>query len=206
MERTYNPPPMSIKPLSSLFVLSLLLASASPALAASTESVPEVYVPGSTSRLTDPAARYNYTKRSLNEKNYYGIPRGGVELMRTDRRAKILQELEQRVLNLEKMRKAKAVSPTYTRETRLQERLLRRTGNLGITHYRAEKEAPFRLIWDGNTLTRAPILTPDGIEAIVDEFEYDRALRMSPDDCGMYRGPRAATCRYQRRVQDKPQY
>lgn len=137
---------------------------------------------------------------------YYGIPEAGVERLTTTRRTQILQDLEQRIASLAKMRKQKSVSVSYSVEERRQERLLRRVQNAGITHYRAPEEAPYKLMWDGTKLVKVPVLTPKGIQDKVDAFEYDREVRMSPEDCSEYRGERAVMCRYLRRIQDKPKY
>lgn len=137
-------------------------------------------------------------------RNYYGIPEQGVQLLENTNRNRILQELSQRVINLEKLRNRTGVSPEYTRESRIYERVLRRVDNLGIQHYRAPAEPTYRTVWRNGKLIQVPRLSPNDIHGIVDEYEYNRAVLTSPDDnCKQYSGSRQAMCRYQQRVNDR---
>lgn len=146
------------------------------------------------------------TQAGTNTGDYYGIPENGVKRLRTTQRDSLLQQLEQRVINLQKLRNRSDVSPEYTRELRIYERILRRVDNTGLEHYRAPAEGNYRLMWRDGKLVKEPAMTPDRIEAIVDEYEYNREVLTTPNDvCSQFSGARQSTCRYQMRVNDRIQ-
>ena len=137
---------------------------------------------------------------------YYGTPVMGVQRLRTTYRDQLLQQLEQRVINLQKLRNRSDVSPEYTRELRIYERILRRVDNTGLEHYRSPGTTNSRMMWRDGTLMAEPAMTPERIHSIVDEYEYNRAMLTTPNDvCSRYSGARQATCRYQMRVNDRIQ-
>lgn len=139
-------------------------------------------------------------------KEYYGTPETGVKLLRNTRRDTMLQELEQRVINLQKLRNRSDVSPEYTRELRIYERVLRSAGNVNVVHYRTPAKPQYRLMWRDGKLVKEPVMTPQDIHDIVDNYEYNRSMLTSPNDiCSKYTGARLATCRYQMRVSDRIQ-
>ncbi len=140
----------------------------------------------------------------LNDNSYVGIPYMGVDRLSVNEYNHLLADLEQRVINLKRARKKPGVSPLYGTKQRVYERLLRRVGDDKITHYRTEAEPRYRQQWLNGKLVYLPVLTPDGIEALVDQYEYVRAVRTSPDDyCKKYFGRREAMCRATQLVNDK---
>ncbi len=143
-------------------------------------------------------------KPRVNHRNYYGIPEKGVQHLTKDRREQMLQELSQRVINLQKIRNRSDISPTYTQNVHIYERLLRRTQNLGIAHYRSPEEKTHRLLWQNGKLVSIPRLTPADIHGIVDVYEYERTVRGTEDDhCKLYSGDRRRTCRYLQRIDNR---
>lgn len=196
----YTLPPMKTSLLNTLAIASLITAT--PASAAYIQSNPDI------TALYGPDYRVNVTRTGVeppaDHTRYYGIPEQGVNLLERTRRDSILQELSQRVINLQKIRNRDGITPEYTREAHIYERLLRRTQNLGIAHYRAPEETHYRMVWRNGELIKVPRLTPSDINQIVDLYEYDRAVRGSPDDeCKMFSGERQSTCRYQQRVDQR---
>lgn len=137
---------------------------------------------------------------SADHNDYYGIPEVGVDLLRVDSRNSLLQNLEQRIMNLQKTRKAPAISPSYSIQQGVYERLLRRVSNMGLEHYRSPGTQQYQLMWKDGKLTNVPVLTPDGAREKVKNHLYDKAVRYSTDDCSQYSGARQAICRYQRRA------
>lgn len=155
---------------------------------------------------TTATATTSGTQATRSSQEYYGTPVLGVQRLRTTHRDRLLQQLEQRVINLQKLRNRSDVSPEYTRDLRIYERILRRVDNTGLEHYRSPSVSDSRTMWRDGKLMVEPAMTPDVIHAIVDEYEYNRAVLTTPNDvCSRYSGARQATCRYQMRVDDRIQ-
>lgn len=139
---------------------------------------------------------------------YIGEPERGVDRLRITERENILADLEQRAISLEKMRKMRSVPVSYDTQQRVYERLLRRVGNDAVDHYRSRTDnkdlTNYREVWRNGQLVRVPRLTPEDIHSAVDTYEHVRAIRTSTKDiCNQFSGSRAATCRYQQRVNDQ---
>ncbi|MCA9370434.1 MAG: hypothetical protein KC680_00550 [Candidatus Peregrinibacteria bacterium] len=188
--------------LTPILTVSLFAASATPVAAYSQNTVINpLYGPyyrqmASTTSTGIPAAK--------GHQSYYGIPEAGVNLLPLNRRDSILQELAQRVINLQTLRNRTGITPEYTREKNIYERLLTRVGSPDVEHYRAPQEAPTRSVWRNGQLVSVPRLTPADIHEAVDAYEYERAVRTSPEDeCKRFSGTREAICRYQQRVDDR---
>ncbi len=137
-------------------------------------------------------------------RKYYGTPEVGVKHLTKEARENLLQDLQQRVLNLQKSRLKPGLSPTYTTNQKIYERVLRRVGNAGLAHYRRQQDPTNRLIWDGTTLKEEKDLTPENIQEVIDAYNHVRSVRGSPEDhCKMYSGMRQATCRYEQRADER---
>jgi len=187
----YTSPPMKKHLISTTVALGTLLTA------------PSAFAYSSANPLLNPLygpKDYIGAEPIANHKDYYGTPEIGVKLLRNDARNSLLQNLEQRVMNLQKTRKAPAISPNYSVQQGVYERLLRRVGNQGLEHYRAPEALQYQLMWKDGKLTKVPVMTPDDIRQKVNALEEDRALRFSSDDCTQYSGARQAICRYQRRA------
>lgn len=196
----YTSPPMKTSLLTPILASALFAAGIPVASAAYVQSNPAITPLKSTYTSTPMQGM----KPPANHQLYYGIPYQGVDRLERTRRDQLLQELSQRVINLQKLRNREGVTPEYTREVNIYERLLRRTGNLGIEHYRAPDAKNYRTLWRNGKLIAVPRLTPSDIHTVIDVYEYDRAVRGSPDDyCSMFSGERQSTCRYQQRVDER---
>ena len=122
--------------------------------------------------------RMGYTKHGnpapADYRTFYGTPEVGVKLLTKEAREKMLADLQQRVINLQKSRMQPGLSPTYSTDQKIYERVLRRVGNAGLAHYRRKADPTNRLVWDGKTLKEEKDQTADEIETKVDAVEQAR--------------------------------